>query len=248
MSMRVDATVAWLTWRQLFTRPRRTVALLAALVPIAIAIIYRFAHPAPEEGAAAFLAVVYREIVIGTLLPLVALVLGTTSFAGEVDDGTIVHLLVKPIRRWRVVLAKYAVSAVATVAILAPAVLLSWAAVGTVAAAMPLAFLAGAAAGAAVYCALFVMLGIVYRRALVYGLVYIVVLEFVLSRHIAGLRSLSVREFALAVAARGADGAPGMLPANVSSATVWTMSAIIGIGSLLLAVRRYQRYEMAERL
>ena len=40
-------------------------------------------------------------LVVRTVLPLVALVLGTAALGSEIDDGTIVYLLIKPIaRRW----------------------------------------------------------------------------------------------------------------------------------------------------
>jgi ABC-2 type transport system permease protein len=177
-------------------------------------------------------------------------VFGTTAFGGEVDDGTIVYLLVKPLARWRVVLSKYAAAVISTIAVMVPAVLLPWPALNssTVPASLPLAFAAGIAVGAALYCAIFVTLGLNSRRALVLGLLYIVVLEFTMSRQIAGVKSLSVREFVLTIVSKLAPGQATFVEATVSLGTVWVMGAIIMVASLGLAIRRLARYEMAERL
>jgi ABC-2 type transport system permease protein len=44
-------------------------------------------------------------------MPLVALIVGTTVIGSEIDDGTAVYLMVKPIARWRIVLSKALVAA-----------------------------------------------------------------------------------------------------------------------------------------
>ncbi|MDQ6925359.1 MAG: ABC transporter permease [Candidatus Eremiobacteraeota bacterium] len=250
MSGVVDGTVVWLTIRQLFARKRLVASVLFSLAPAIIAALFRAGHGAADPGAPAFLITVFREIVIGTLLPLAAAVLGTSAFGSEVDDGTVVYLLVRPLARWRVVMSKYVVAVGATFAIMLPALLLPWiiVGVGTVPFSQVIGFGAGALAGSAVYCALFVMLGLTSRRSLVVALLYIVVVEESLSRNIVGLKSISVREFAVAVskAAGVGDSLGGAV--SVSMATVWTMGTIILVGALLLAVRRLSRYETAEKL
>ena len=47
----------------------------------------------------------------GPCMPLVALILGTAALGSEIDDGTAVYLLIKPIPRWRIALAKILVAA-----------------------------------------------------------------------------------------------------------------------------------------
>jgi ABC-2 type transport system permease protein len=246
----VDRTVAWLTFRQLFVRRRLIAAVVFSLVPTLIAVVFLATWAKGDAHTAEFLTGLYREIVVGTLLPLAAVVLGTVAFGGEIDDGTIVYLLVKPIPRWRVVLSKYVVAVAATAAVMAPAILLPWLVigVGVVAAGVPLAFAAGVAVGTVLYSALFLLFGLSSRRGLVLGLLYIVVLEFVMSRNVAGVRSLSIREFALTIVGKLASGKPGIAAGTVSMETVWTMSAVIFAGSLALAIHRLRTYEMAERL
>lgn len=250
----IEPTVVWLTFRQLFVRRRLIAASIFSLIPLVVALAFRASHGPDDPRTLDFFVTLYREIVVGTLLPLAAVVFGTTAFGGEIDDGTLVYLLVKPVARWRVVLSKYLVAAISTAAVMLPTIVLPWLALatGAVPRALPIGFAAGVGAGALLYCALFVALGLASRRALVVGLLYIVVLEFVLSRQIAGVRSLSVREFALTVTDRVAASAPALVHdlvhAVVPMTTVWTMGAIMLAGALLLAIRKLGRFELAERL
>src|SRR3954471_2220508 len=126
MSGPIDTTVVWLTWRQLFARRRLYLAAAFSLAPFLVASIFRLTAGDVEASSAAFLIGLLREIVIGTLLPLAAIVFGTTAFGGEIDDGTLVYLLVKPLPRWQLVLSKLTVATLSTFAVIAPAVLLPW--------------------------------------------------------------------------------------------------------------------------
>jgi len=250
MSGPIDTTVVWLTWRQLFARRRLYLAAAFSLAPFLVAIIFRLTAGDVEASSAAFLIGLLREIVIGTLLPLAAIVFGTTAFGGEIDDGTLVYLLVKPIARWRVVVSKYLVAVACTTAVMLPAIFLPWFVVrnADLPATVPLSFAAGVGGGALIYCALFVMLGLTLRRSLVVGLVYVIGLEIVLSRSVAGLRSLSVREFSLSITEAVGKAAVQFTDPVVAMTTVWTMGTIILVGSIAYSMRRLARYEVAERL
>jgi hypothetical protein len=92
------------------------------------------------------------------------------------------------------------------------------------------------------------MLGLTLRRSLVVGLVYVIGLEIVLSRSIAGLRSLSVREFALSITEAVGKAAVQFTDPVVAMTTVWTMGTIILVASIAFSMRRLARYEVAERV
>src|SRR3954452_21366458 len=98
-----------------------------------------------------------RQLIIGTLLPLAAAVFGTTAFGGEVDDGTLVYLLVKPIPRWRIVLSKYVVAVLSTLAVALPAMIMPFLVLqgAEVKSEMLGGFVVGAVLAAAIYCAIF---------------------------------------------------------------------------------------------
>jgi len=130
------------------------------------------------------------------------------------------------------------------------AIVLPWLALGAPADSAPLleGFIAGIALGAALYCAIFVTMGLMSKRALVLGLLYVVVIEIALSPNVQGLKSLSVREFVMTVVGKLAAGVPGVRDGAVTLSTVWTMGTIFLVAAIGLGVRWLQRYELAERL
>jgi ABC-2 type transport system permease protein len=245
----LNRTVMWLTRRQLFAKQRLVVAIGLTLVPAMITLIYRFATDDPAADAVGFLSSMYRGIVLGVLLPITALVFGTSAFGGEVEDGTLIYLMVKPVPRWQLTFSKYVVALAATVAVVIPAILLAWVLTpGKTPIRVPLSYAAGSTVGSIIYCAIFVTLGITSRRALALGLLYIIAFENVLSRNIVGAKSLSVREFSLAVCKKVVGTAAEFTDFTVSMGTVWTMGTIFLAAALATAVFKLQRYEVAERL
>lgn len=250
MSGPFDGTVVWLTWRQLFARRRIYIAAAFALLPVLFTVFFKLGTDDQAEGRMAFFNGLSRELVIGTLVPLAAALFGTTAFGGEVDDGTLVYLLIKPIARWRIVLSKYLVAMMSTVAVMIPALLLPWLVLSgpELSASALIGYLVGGAAGAAIYCALFLSLGLASRRALVIALIYLIGFEAVLSRNLIGVKSLSVREFAVALSRAASNGTIVIKSYVVPMTTVWIMSALLLIGALALTQRRLSRFELAERV
>jgi ABC-2 type transport system permease protein len=246
----VNGTIMWLTFRQLFERKRLIASILLALAPAIIALLFRMNGNALGTPPDRFLAEMYGAFVVGVLLPLAAVVFGTGAFGIDLDEGTIIYLLVKPLRRWTVVLSRYLVAVLATMAVMLPAIILPWLVIGVrvLPPSTVLAVAIGAAVGALLYAALFLPLGIVSKRALVIGLLYVVVLEEVVSRSIDGARSLSIREFAYAImkaSTRGHDPFPA--PA-LSLSTVWVMGTLVLVAGLAIAMRKLARFQAEERL
>jgi ABC-2 type transport system permease protein len=265
----MNTTVAWLTWRQLFAGRRLWVVLILGLAPSLIAIMFRTTG-ADASRITETLTTLFKDVVVGTVLPLVALVFGTNAFAGEVDDGTLLYLLVKPVARWRIVITKFAVAAAATIVVLVPALVLPRLIIGG-APDIPEQFLvsyvvAGSVA-AVLYVAGFLALGVATRRAVMIGLLYVIGFEQVLTRSIVGFRVLSVREFASTIAesfrpvAAVAAAAPApalgrgsplggalLTPGPVSMDTVMIVGGLILVIGLGYALWMLVRYEVAERL
>ena len=242
-------TVVWLTRRQLFARRRAYVAFAVLLVPAIIAMLVRFNAGEGDLDAVGSLSTIYKEITLGVLLPLTALVFGTSAFGGEVDDGTLIYLMVKPVPRWQLTFSKYIVALMATLVVVLGSIFLAWLAMQNGAPfRVPLAYAAGAFVGSLIYCAIFVTLGITSRRALAIGLLYIVAFENVLSRSVVGVKSLSVREFALAVCKRVAGDTLQFNDFIVSMPTVYTVGTVFFALALGLAFAKLQRYEVHEWL
>jgi ABC-2 type transport system permease protein len=247
---RSTSTVIWLTWRQLFARRRVWVAAAIAVFPLFMTFIYRFSSPDLEGDRLLFMLGLLRELHMGVLLPLAALIFGTTAFGGEVEDGTLVYLLVKPARRWRVVLIKYFVALVVTSVVIGISILLPWWALRN--AELPLVFLRGflvaTVVGAAIYCAVFLLLGLITRRGLLFGLLYVIFIEQVMSRNFDGIATFSAREHALAVAQWAGGGMVRWPTDPLAMKTVWTITALAVAIAVALTMRRFSRYELAEKL
>lgn len=240
------ATIAAVTIRSLLGRRRSLLLVLLALLPIVIAILVRVSGrvgPGLDEIA----AVLLDRLVITTLLPLVALVFGTTVIGAEIDDGTALYLLVKPIARWRILAAKLLVAIALTAALTAPAALIAGAILlaDGPGLAVPLGAAVGTAAGAAAYATIFLALSLVTSRALPVGLVYVLVWEGILAGLFEGTRVLSVRQYALGIAAAvAAPGSPD--PSLLDGATAALLAALaVGLAALL-AVRRLTTFEVGE--
>lgn len=250
MSGPFDRTVVWLTWRQLFARKRIYAAVAFSLLPLLFTVFFKFATDDQPGARFGFFSGLSRELIIGTLVPLAAALFGTTAFGGEVDDGTLVYLLVKPIPRWRIVFSKYIVAVLSTIGVMIPAMALPWWVLSGPELSFDVlrGFLIGGAAGAAIYCALFLSLGLASRRALVLSLLYVIAFEAVLSRNLVGVKSLSVREFAVSMSQAASSGSIVLKDYFVPMTTVWTMSAILLIGALALSLRKLSLYEVAERV
>lgn len=243
-------TVVWLTWRQLFARRRGWLAAAIAVLPFVLTFFYRLASEDREGDRLVFLLRLNRDIVLGVLLPLAAVIFGTTAFGGEVEDGTLIYLLVRPVPRWKIALAKYAVAVVVTGAVITFAVLLAWLALRSdeLPGVFARSFVTAGLLGSVLYSALFSYLGLVTRRGLIIGLMYIIFFENVLTRNLQGVKWLSVREFAVS-AAQWAGGDVVKWPApGVPMSTVWVAGSIILVVALAMTMRKLARYELAERL
>src|SRR5216683_625147 len=106
MSALFNPTVAWITMRATLSRKR---ALLFAL-PAVILILFTVALKATRPPMRPWPSHVLGTFGFSVLLPLTALIIGTSVLGAEVDDGSIVHLLATPVRRSSVVVTKFLVA------------------------------------------------------------------------------------------------------------------------------------------
>ncbi|HEX4897088.1 MAG TPA: ABC transporter permease subunit [Candidatus Limnocylindrales bacterium] len=190
--------IALVTLRALLGRRRTLLMLLLAGIPILVGLIVRANGPGVRDVAATLDGLVVRVV-----LPLVALVFGTAALGSELEDGTAVHLLTKPIRRSTIVLAKTAVAGTLTAAMLVPSTMLAGillARPGTDSLATTFALALGILAGSYLYVAIFVALSIVTSRGLLIGLGYALIWEGILAGLLPGSQVFSVREYVRGIA------------------------------------------------
>ena len=192
--MLVDPTVASITLRAAFGRRRALLYAIPPLILIGVSALLRLTSPADPSWPASILGTFGFSVV----LPLTALIIGTSVLGAEVDDGSVIHLLATPVPRRVIVITKFAVATAITMVFAAlPELLAGLIATGP---RLALGLFAGALAAAVIYNALFVSLSTATSRALVAGLGYVVIWEGVLANVIGGARILSISHWGLAVA------------------------------------------------
>jgi ABC-2 type transport system permease protein len=233
----VITTIARVTLRALLSRRRALLMLLLVAAPVAIALLARL-RGLPGDTVERTIRLLEMTIV-RTALPLVALVFGTAAIGAELEDGTAIHLLTKPVARWRIVAGKLLAAAPLTALLVCGSVLATGLLVGGERGSAPVtvAFAAACAIGSLLYIEVFLALSILSSRALIVGLIYVVLWEGLLAGLFDGTRALSIREYTVAFAA-----ALDPTGAVESDTTLALPTAVVGalivlVGSFLLATR-----------
>ncbi len=230
--------IAAITLRAAMGRKRALLFAIAPLVLILVTVALKLAHPERASWPVDVLGVFGLSVV----LPLTALIIGTSVLGAEIDDGSIVHLLATPVSRALVVAVKYAVAAVLTMAFVAiPELLAGLIATGG-ATKLALGLFAGALAGSVMYNAVFVMISVLTTRAIAVGLLYALIWEGVLANLVPGARLLSIGQYSLGIANSIAHN-PG-LNAALSLSTAVVMGLLVTAAALIVAARRLASFSI----
>jgi ABC-2 type transport system permease protein len=226
--------LARITWRATVGRRRTLLLLLLPVVLLILSFIYRDAGGDDPVSLLSFFG-------IRTLLPLMALLVGTEVLGRDLDEGTAVHLLATPMSRTTIVLTKLAVAIAVTAAfavfpiLLAGYILVGWSDQITV------GYAVAALAGSVVYCSLFLALSVLTRRAIVAGLGFVLVWELLLGNLIGGVKILSVQQYVRSFAdaiATTRNTAPLSMTTAVALSLAGTAAALV------VAVRRLRDYSL----
>ena len=133
------------------------------------------------EGMAlsGFLYVMYPQ----SLCILASLLYGASLLAGEIEDKTLVYLFTRAMPRWKVLLGKYLATASALTGMTLVSMSIAYAMCGfPIGASVWLALASSITLACFTFTAVFCLLGLfVPRRAIPVGLIYAVVVEFLLS-------------------------------------------------------------------
>jgi ABC-2 type transport system permease protein len=193
----MNTVIASMTLRSMLGKRRAWLFLVLPLILLGLALLFRLTvGEADRESVAVGLL---GGFAVGTLVPLLALIAGTGSIGPEIDDGSIVYLLAKPIDRRSVVLSKVLVAVGVTSLFGAVPVLLSgWLLVGGDE--LAVAYFLAALVGGIAYVALFVLLAVVSRNSVVIGLVYAIVWESLIGSFVPGAQALSIQQWSLSLA------------------------------------------------
>jgi len=179
---------------------------------------------------------------LGTLLPVMCLLVGTGVIAPEIEDGSVVYLLAKPLRRSTIALSKLVVAqAVALVFTVVPVVLATLIA-GDTTGELAIALAVATALASFTYVSVFFAIAILSSNPTIVGLLYAVLWEGSLAGYVPGVRTLSVRQWALAPAESMLSGnAEVNVHSDVSVALGAILIVVVVIASFVVAVRRLAR-------
>lgn len=231
----MNMTIARLTARALLGRRRVLLLLPMPILLIGMTVLGLLSPVGPEDWGPP----VFGDLGLGVILPLTALIVGSSVLGLEIEDGTITHLLTKPLPRKEIIASKllvaWAVTTVATAVPLAIAALIA----GAPGLAVGLVF--GSAVGALAYTALFIALSLVTRRPVAVGLVYLMLWENLLVKFVDGARVFSVQQHSAALTDAIA-GDSELIVSSLSVITAVIMAAAFTVGGFLLATTRLRSF------
>jgi ABC-2 type transport system permease protein len=236
----MNATVAQLTARSLLGGRRVILLIALPTVLVLLAIIARGLAGQDNDVAVGVLG----GFALATLVPLLGLIAGTGAIGPEIDDGSIIYLLAKPLSRFSIATTKIVV-AVAVISVFAavPTLLAGLILAGP--SNLAVAFALGALVAGAAYGALFVLLAVITRHAVVIGLLYALIWETLVGGYVPGAQALSIQQWALAITEKALGNQAGQLKVesavNLGVGIVFLLIVIVGgtwfAGSRLRSLR-----------
>jgi ABC-2 type transport system permease protein len=225
----LNGDIMWLTLRGAMGRRRALLFAVPAIILIGISALLKWkahsqAWPPEVLGTVGYL-----------MLALTALIVGGSVLGAEIDDGSILHLLATPVNRRTVVLSKYLVAVVLTMAFAAVPEYLAGAIATGPSSGLAVGLFTGALVGSVIYNALFVMLTAVFSpgQALAIGLLYVLLWEGLLASLVPGVSLLSAEHYSLAVANSIAHNSA--LHAYLNLGTGIGMGVVVTVASLVFA-------------
>lgn len=216
------------------------IVMLFALVPILFAGIYLISD---EVGTRIeFISDMFQQVFAPTVLPIATLILATTAIGNEIEDRTMIYLVLKPIRRARIIVEKYLAVLATGSAVLGLGALISAGIVlqgdtggaGRVVTAIIVATIVGVAG----YGALFLAISLLIPRALLVGIMYTIIWESLFARFIPGIRLVSVRHYAQSIYGRIIDDPDLLVPQSAQIVPAIIVIAALVVVTLSLATWR----------
>ena len=221
-----DPTVARLTYRALLGRRRALILGALPLLLIVIAVAVRALVGADDQTAADVLG----GLALATMVPLIGVIAGTGAIGPEIDDGSVVYLLSKPLKRSKIIYTKLIVAIGVTMAFSAVPTFIAGLILNGNGQQVAVAYTVAALVASIAYAALFLLLGTVSRHAVVFGLVYALVWEALFGSLVPGARTLSVQQWALAIGHEVTGGDLVTSDVGLTTATV-LLIAVTGLAT-----------------
>ncbi|MEV0235775.1 ABC transporter permease subunit [Nonomuraea sp. NPDC050786] len=234
----MNPVVAGITYRALLGRRRIILLLLLPLALIGLAVLFRVLGGNDQKMAVDLMQI----FAIGTMLPLLGVIAGTGVIAPEIDDGTIIHLMSKPISRPVIVQTKFLV-AVSLMALFGavPTYLAAWILAGNEDGIAP-GFALGALVAGIAYAAVFLLLGIVTRHAVTIGIIYALVWESVVGGFMPGAHKFSIQQWGQTIAKQISDST--FIKADVALSFAVPALIVVTVVGVLWAAQRLRVFSL----
>ncbi|HCA86619.1 MAG TPA: hypothetical protein DEQ61_14695 [Streptomyces sp.] len=234
-----NSTVARLTYRAVLGRRRALILFILPALLLVISLAVRLLTGADDQIAADVLG----GFALATMVPLIGVIAGTGAIGPEIDDGSIVYLLAKPVKRPTLIFTKLLVAIGVTVVFSALPTLLAGLILNGNSQGIAVAYAVSAAVASVAYSAMFLLLGTLTRHAVVVGLVYALVWESLFGSLVAGARTLSVQQWALALGQKTADG--GLVVSDVGLPLAVVLLAAVTAGATWYAGQKLRGLTLA---
>ncbi|MGR8009607.1 ABC transporter permease [Streptomyces hypolithicus] len=234
-----EPTVARLTYRALLGRRRAAILFVLPALLIAIAVAVRLLTGADDQIASDVLG----GFAIATMIPLIGVIAGTGAIGPEIDDGSIVYLLAKPVKRPTIIFTKLIVAIAVTMAFSAIPTVIAGLILNGNGGQIAIAYTVAALVASVAYSAIFLLLGTVTRHAVVFGLVYALVWETLFGSLVPGARTLSVQQWALSLAER--IGAGGTITSDVALPTALVLLTAVTVAATWYAGQKLRTLTLA---
>jgi ABC-2 type transport system permease protein len=225
----VNTTIASITFRGMLGRRRAILLFCVPAILLALSIGFRLAGSDDLDATTTML----QKIALGTLLPLLSLIVGTGVIGPEIDDGQIMYILTKPIARPVVSTTKLGVAITLVTLFGAVPTLIAGLILTGATANLAVAFAVGMLLGGIAYCAIFVALAVVSRFAVAIGLIYALVWESLIGNFAPGAKSLSVQQWAYSVTDALTSASP--VHSTVALGVALPLLIIVTLGGTLIA-------------
>jgi len=232
----MNATVARLTARSLLGRRRAYLLMALPGVLLVLCVLVRLLAGEDTDITVGILG----GFALSTLVPLLGLIAGTGSIGPEIDDGSIVYLLAKPLSRHSIAGTKAAVAATVVTVFAAVPVLVAGLVLAGTSDGLAAGYFLGALVAGLAYATVFLLLAVVTRHAVVIGLIYALIWESLVGSYVPGAQALSIQQWSLALTAKvvGSRAESLGVTSAVSLGAAVPLLVVLAAGSIWYAGRR----------
>lgn len=234
-----DPTVARLTYRGLLGRRRALILGALPVLLIVISVAVRGFTGADDQVASDVLG----GFALATMVPIIGVIAGTGAIGPEIDDGSVVYLLAKPVKRPTIIFTKLIVAIAVTMAFSAIPTFIAGMILNGNGQQIAVAYTVAALVASIAYAAMFLLLGTITRHAVVFGLVYALVWEALFGSLVSGARTLSVQQWSLAVAQKVSGG--DLVTSDVGLTTGTVLLVVVTVAATWFAGQKLRTLTLA---